>query len=143
MDCHRCSCTKAAGIGAILYINRGNQLHISGFFSAKLRNYQTTWIPCEVEALAIATSIKHFSPYIVQSNKKTCALTDSKPCVQAFEKLCRGEFSASPRMSTFLSVVSHYQATVQHVAGAAILPSDFASRNAISCEDMAGRSATS
>lgn len=57
-------------------------------------------------------------------------LTDSKPCVQAFEKMCRGEFSASPRVSTYLSTVSRFQANVRHVAGVAILPSDFASRNA-------------
>ena len=43
--------------------------------------------------------------------------------------------SASPRVSTFLSVVSPYQASVRHVSGAAILPSDFASRNAAACEN--------
>ena len=48
----------------------------------------------------------------------------------AFEKLCRVEFSASPRVTTFLSVISRYQMSIRHVAGAAILPSDFASRNA-------------
>ncbi|KAK3746301.1 hypothetical protein QZH41_004542 [Actinostola sp. cb2023] len=47
----------------------------------------------------------------------------------------RGEFSASPRVSTFLSTVSRYQASVRHVSGAAILPSDFASRNAPICDD--------
>lgn len=80
--------------------------HLSGFFSAKLRGRQVTWLPCEVEALSIAVAIEHLHPYIVQSIHKACILTDSKPCVQAFEKLCRGEFSASPRVSTFLSTVS-------------------------------------
>lgn len=128
---------RKPGVGAALYITRGEQLHISGVFSAKLRGHQSMWLPCEIEALAIATAIKHFSPYITQANKNTCVLTDSKPCVQAYRKLCRGEFSASPRVSTFLSAVSRYQATLQHVAGAAILPSDFASLNAPDCEDMA------
>ena len=100
----------------------------------QVRGSQTTWLPCEVEALSIAAAAKHFSPYLIQSVKKACILTDSKPCVQAYEKLCRGEFSASPRVSTFLSVVSRYQASVRHVSGAAILPSDFASRNAATCE---------
>ena len=108
--------------------------HVSGFFSAKLWGSQTTWLPCEVEALSTAAATKHFSPYLIQSVKKACIHTDSKPCVQAYEKLCRGEFSASPRVSTFLSVVSRYQASVRHVSGAAILPSDFASRNAATCE---------
>ncbi|CAC5365611.1 unnamed protein product [Mytilus coruscus] len=59
------------------------------------------------------------------------------PPAKAFEKLCRGEFSASPRVWTFLSTACRYQVTVRHVAGAAILPSDFASRNAPDCEDSA------
>ncbi|KAJ8369657.1 hypothetical protein SKAU_G00096850 [Synaphobranchus kaupii] len=126
---------RQPGIGATLYVSREGRLHLAGFFSAKLRGSQTTWLPCEVEALSIAAATKHFSPYIVQSGVNACVLTDSKPCVQAYEKLCRGEFSASPRVSTFLSVVSRYQASVRHVAGSAILPSDFASRNVPLCED--------
>ena len=128
---------KKPGIGATLYVTRSDKLYLAGFFSAKLRGRQVSWLPCEVEALAIAVATKHFSPYIVQSNNTACVLTDSKPCVQAFEKLCRGEFSASPRVSTFLSTVSRYQASVRHVSGSAILPSDFASRNALPCEDLA------
>ena len=38
------------GIGATLYVTRRDKLHVSGFFSAKLRGSQTTWLPCEVEA---------------------------------------------------------------------------------------------
>ena len=112
-----------------------DKLALAGFFSAKLRSHQLSWLPCEVEALAIGVAVKHFSPYIIQSKHKACMLTDSKPCVQAFEKMCRGEFSASPRVSTYLSTVSRFQANVRHVAGAAILPSDFASRNAPVCSD--------
>ena len=96
-------------------------------------NKAITWLPCEIEALSIAAAVKHFSPYIVQSSHTASILTDSKPCEQAHEKLCRGEFSVSPRVSTFLSVVSRYQATVQHLAGSANVPSDFASRNAPTC----------
>ena len=119
-----------------LYVTRGNKLHLAGFFSAKLRGSQVSWLPCEIEALSITTATKHFSPYIIQSNNNACILTDSKPCVQAFQKLCCGEFSTSPRVSTFLSVVSHFQASVRHVSGAAILPSDFSSRNTPPCQDV-------
>ena len=28
---------------------------LAGFFSAKMKKYQVTWLPCEVEALSIAT----------------------------------------------------------------------------------------
>ena len=94
------------GIGATLYVTRGDKLHVSAFFSARLRGSQITRLPCEVEALSIAAATKRFSPYLIQSVKKARILTDSKPCVQAYEKLCRGDFSASPRVSTFLSVVS-------------------------------------
>ena len=127
---------RNSGIGATLYVTRGQKLHLAGFFSAKLLGTQSTWLPCEVEALSIAFATRHFSPFLIQSQHKACILTDSKPCVQANEKLCRGEFSTSPRVSTFLSTVSRYQASVRHVAGSAILPSDFASRNAPACEDQ-------
>ncbi|XP_070546547.1 uncharacterized protein [Ptychodera flava] len=106
---------KSHGIDYSLYISCHNKLHLAGFFSAKLRGRQATWLPCEVEALCIAVSVKHFSPYIIQSHHKPCVLTDSKPCVQAYEKLCRGEFSASPRVTTFLSAASRYQASVRHL----------------------------
>lgn len=124
---------KQHGIGATMYVSRNNKLHIAGFFSAKLRDRQMTWLPCELEALGISAAVKHFSPYIIQSDKNTCILTDSKPCVQAFEKLCRGEFSASPRVSTFLSTVCRYQCSVRHIKGSSNAPSDFASRNAPMC----------
>lgn len=127
---------KQQGIGSTMYVRRNDKLLLAGFFSAKLRDRQVTWLPCEVEALSIAASIKHFSPYLIQSLQKTCLLTDSKPCVQAFEKLCRGEFSASPRVTTFLSTASRYQVSVRHIQGISNLPSDFASRNAVPCTDQ-------
>ena len=83
---------RKPGIGVTLYVTRDGKLRLAGFFSAKLRGSQTMWLPCEVEALAIAVATKHFSPYVIQSHHKACILTDSKPCVQAYEKLCRREF---------------------------------------------------
>ena len=125
------------GFGATLYITHNDKLHLAGFFSAKLRSSLLKCLPCKVDALAIAVATKHFSPYLIQSHHKACILTDSKPCVQAYEKLCRGEFSATPRVSTFLSTVSRYQASVRHVSGSTILPSDFAGQNTAPCEDEA------
>ena len=110
---------------------------LAGFFSTKLRGSQLTWLPCEVEALAIPFTTKHFSPYLIQSHHNACILTNSKPCVQVYEKLWRGEFSASPSVSTFLLAMSLYQASVGHVSGSAILMKDFASRNAAPCENEA------
>ena len=127
---------KSHGIGATMYINRAGKTILAGFFSAKLQKRQTSWLPCEIEALAITVAVRHFSPYVIQSNKTTCILTDSKPCVQAYEKLCRGEFSLIPRVSTFLTAVSRYHVSIKHIAGAANLPSDHASRNALTCPDQ-------
>ena len=123
------------GLGATLYVTRQDRLLLAGFYSSKLRKHQVTWLPCEVEALSIAAAVKHFSPFIIQSTNRACVLTDSQPCVQALQKLCRGEFSASPRVTSFLTTVSRYQVSLQHLAGAANLPSDFASRNAPDCTE--------
>ena len=127
--------SKSHGVGATLYVTRGDRTLLAGFFSAQLRKHQLGWLPCEIEALGIATAVKHFSPYITQATSTVSVLTDSKPCVQAFEKLGRGEFSASPRVTTFLTTISRYCLTVRHLAGSANLPSDFASRNAPVCTD--------
>ena len=117
---------KDPGVGATLYLTRGNgKPQLAGFFSAKLQKRQQDWIPCEIEALSIAAAVKHFSPYVIQSKLQACFLTDSRPCVQAFEKLCRSEFSTSARLATFLSVVSIFQVSVRHLLGSVNLPSDF------------------
>ena len=91
------SSIKALGLAATLYTMRQDKLFLAGHFSTKLRTHQRSWLPCELETLPIATATKHFSPYIIQSHLQACVLTDSKPCVEAAEKLCRGKFSASPR----------------------------------------------
>ena len=123
------------GLGATLHALRDDQLLLAGCFSAKTQKHQVTWLPCEIEALSIASAIKHFAPYIIQSSFPTCVLTDSKPCVQSFAKLCRGQFSSSPGVTTFLSTASRYQISLRHLAGSANLPSDCASRNAPPCDD--------
>ena len=123
------------GFGATLYVTRHDHLHLAGFYSAMLRKHQVTWLPCEVEALSIAAAVKHYSPFIIQFKRRACVLADSQPCVQAINKLCRGEFSASPRVTSFLTTVSRYQVSFQHLAGNANLPSDFADRNAPDCTE--------
>ena len=124
------------GLGATLYVTCQDRLLFAGFYSSKLCKRQVTWLLCEVEALSIAAAVKHFSPFIIQSMNRACILTDSQPCVQALQKFCRGEFSASPRLTSFLTMVSRYQVSLQHLAGAANLPSDFASCNAPDCNEL-------
>jgi len=62
----------------------------------------------------ISSSLSHWSPYIIESNHEVQVLTDSLPCVQAFNKLCRGEFSSSARISSFLSVLGRYKISLQY-----------------------------
>ncbi len=127
--------TKMSGIGATLYINRNGSFLLAGFYSAKIRQHQVKWLPCEVEALGIGAAIKHFSPYIIQSVHRTSVYTDSKPCMQAYQRLQRGEFSISPRVTTFLTAAHRHSVDIHHLAGSANVPSDFASRNAPQCEE--------
>ena len=125
---------KNNGLQAILYMTSGNSNpKLVGFFRTKLHKCQPTWMPCEIEALCIAAAIKHDSLFIVQSSKETSVFTDSKPCVRAYEKLYRGEFSTSIRMPTFLTPVSHFHVSVCHLKGDASLSSDFSCRNAAPC----------
>ena len=57
-----------AGIGATLYVSRNNQRLLSECFSMKLKSHHLHWEPCELEALAIASAVQYFSPYIRESN---------------------------------------------------------------------------
>ena len=105
------------GLGATLFTVRNTKRLVSGFYSFKLKSHQEGWLPCEFEALAISAAINHFGPYIRESKNKVQILTDSKPCVEAFNKLSKGQFSASARVSTFLTQLSSYNVVVNHLKG--------------------------
>ena len=127
--------SQPAGIGSTLYVIRDEKPKLAGFFSQQLKPQQSQgWFPCEIEGLSIAAAVKFFSAYIIQSKHRTRIVTDSKPCVEAYNKLCRGEFSSNARLSTFLATVSRHHVTITHVSGAANLPSDFGSRNPVACD---------
>ena len=103
---------KNHGIWAALFVTREGKPLLAGYFSAKLHGHQVTWL--RGRGSFHCRCSKNFNPYIFKSKHKVCILTDSKSCVQTLEKLCRGELSASPRVSTYLSCVSRYQASVKH-----------------------------
>ena len=124
---------KPGAVGATLYAVRGGKRLLAGFYNCKLPAFQSRWLPCELEGLAISAALKHFSPLIIQSNHKPHVFTDSKPCLQAAQKLQRGEFSTSARLSSFLSSVSQYQAEIFHIPGNSNLLSDYASRHPLQC----------
>ena len=127
---------KNGGIGAVLFIRRGEEMLLGGFFSARMKTHQLKWLPCEVEALAISSAVHHWSAYIRESKQQTQLLTDSRPCVQAFKKLQLGKFSHSARVSTFLSTLAQYSVSVHHISGSSNLPADYQSRSAVSCSDQ-------
>ena len=121
------------GVGSVLYLKRKKDIKLGAYFSAKLKTHQLLWYPCEIEALSIAVSVSHFSPYIRESVHPTQILTDNRPCVQAWAKMRRGEFSTSARVATFMSTLSQYNVELQHIKGSLNIPSDFLSRNPPSC----------
>ena len=124
---------RDAGIGAVMYVMRSDRMLLGGYFSAKLKPHQQKWLPCEVEALAISAAIQHWSPYIIQSMHPCQILSDSKPCIEAYGKLLRGEYSTSARIQTFLATLSRYNVSLQHISGTANIPADYLSRNPMEC----------
>ena len=108
---------------------------VSDNFSFKLKD-PSSRLPCEKEALAITAAVSHFSPYIKESDHTTQVLTDSKPCTQAWDKLRKGLFSASARVSTFLSILASSNVSLCHIKGSLNKISDYGSRNPSECDDM-------
>lgn len=124
---------RPGAIGATLYVIRDGTPELAGFFNCKLPEYQRRWLPCELEALAISTAMHHFAPFIIQSSERPQVLTDSKPCVDAANKLSRGEFSASARLSTFISAATRYNPIISHIPGSSNIISDHSSRHPLIC----------
>ena len=121
------------GLGSTLFVLRSNKLLLAGYFNAQLKVNQLLWLPCEVEALSIGSSINYFAPYLVQSKANAQLYTDNMPCVRGYKKMCRGEFSTSPRVTTFLSAASRYQINIGHISGSRIPFTDYSSRNPVEC----------
>ena len=121
------------GIGAAMYVIRNKTPMIAGYFSSSFKQHQKDWLPCESEALAINSAIVHFSPYIVDSIHQTTVMSDSLPCVMAYNKLKKGQFSASSRVSSFLSTLCRYNVHLQHLKGKENTYADYASRNVVPC----------
>ena len=122
------------GIAATLLVVRNNKLTLAGYLSGVLKKNQIRLLPCEAEALAIGVSIRHWQYYIRQSHHRARVLTDSHPCVLSYRKLQRGEFSSSPKVTTFLAIASRYAVEIMHIKGASNVFSDFASRHPIQCK---------
>ena len=123
------------GLAATLFVVRNGKNIPAEYFSFKLKGHQVGWLPCEMEALGITAAVSHFSPFIKESLHQTQVLTDSRPCVQAWGKLKKGLFSASARVSTFLSTLSAANVSLCHIKGSLNQISDYGSRHPSVCDD--------
>ena len=106
---------------------------IGGFFSVVLDKHKQSWLPCEGEACGIRLVLEHFQNQIRESDNTTIHYTDSQPCVLAWKRSCRGAFSASSRISAFLTGLSVLPIELRHKPGKDMMTSDFASRNPNKC----------
>ena len=122
-------------VGATVYVKRGGKLLVGGFYGAKLSKSQLLWFPCETEALGIKLTLNYFASYIKESRHTTKFLTDSQPCVQAFQKLGRGEFNLSSRLSSFLACLSSLNISLHHISGAENILPDYVCRNPSHCPE--------
>ena len=79
--------------------------------------------------------MKHFATYVRENAHPLQLLTDSKLCQQAYQRLCKGYFSASARVSTFLSCLISHNVQVLHIPGKSNASSDNSSRHPRECYD--------
>ena len=89
-------------------------------------------------ALTLKKGLDKLSPYIKVTGKPAIALVDSKPIVQAKQRMDDGKFSSNRRLQDLLANFSFLRVSIQHIS--AKLPSallkmiDFNSRNPVTCE---------
>ena len=106
-----------------------------GHFSCKVTKLQEKWYPCEGEALATKLVIEHFADHIRESHNVAIHHTDNQPVVQAWKRSKTGAFSASARISTFLTGISAKNVEIIHTPGKDMNTSDYNSRNPQDCDE--------
>ena len=102
---------------------------MGGHFSCRVSKHQQKWHPCEGEDLATRLVLSNFSAYIRESKNQTIHHTDNQPVVQAWKRSKTGAFSASARISAFLSGISSLSIKIIHTPGTDMKSSDYYSRN--------------
>ena len=122
------------GIGATLH--RTKDKAVVRHFSKQLSSDKKLWLPCELEALAVGAGLASFLPYFRESGCRPIIYTDSTPVVMAYNRIQKGLFSASPRVSTFLHEVINQGAIIKYLSGKNNIPADHASRNAAPCQNQ-------
>ena len=118
--------------GAPLYVRRDGKLLKVRNFGARLKT-KKRWPPCEGEAWTIKIGLENHSPWIWESGEKCEVATDNMPCVLAYRRLIRGNFSNSVRVAYYLSTIAQIPSYIVHKPGLNH-PGDFDSRNPIPCD---------
>ena len=128
-----------AGISATLWALAEDKWHVVARMSAEIQPLQNNLCPCDGEATAsyVAAKTATFSIPIKASLKKTLALVDSKPLMQAAKLLNQGKFSTSKIINNVLSSISDLNLDFQHISGklSKNCPDDFASRFPSNCSN--------
>ena len=75
-----------------------------------------------------------FMPHFRESGCRPIIYSDSTPVVMAYNKMTKGQFSASPRVATFLHEVLNSGAILKYLSGKSNAAADFNSRNAAPCK---------
>lgn len=70
--------------------------------SPRVKGSMSNWSPCELEAYAQSTALEENAHYIRESNTPPICYTDNSAVAVAAKKIARGEYSASPRLQTFI-----------------------------------------
>ena len=97
------------GLGTTLFVNLSGKRHIAQFFQLQIEGTSTQLLSMWTGGSCNSqTGAEHFVAYICESIHPLKVLSESKPCVQAYNRLHHGHFSASARVSTFLLTLSSY-----------------------------------
>ena len=131
----------SAGISATLWVKVEDNWLVVARMSAELQPQQLNLYPCDGEAIAtfVAAKAPAFRIPILASAKKTLALVDSKPLMEAAKLLKTGKFSASRIINKVLTSISELNMEFHHISGkmGKNCPDDYASRNPSKCPDSA------
>ena len=87
--------TDAATTGLGATLHRSKNKEIVRNFSKQLSEDKKLWLPCELEALAVGAGLQSFMPHFRESGCKPIIYSDSTPVVMAYNKMLKGQFSAS------------------------------------------------
>ena len=127
------------GIGHILFALKNEKRIPVRIHSVKLPEKCKKWSACEVEGLALAAGVDKEYDLIRESQHPLIIETDSKPVHEALKLINNGKFSASARMSSFLTNINRTTITSKHISGKARLNpiADLQSRNPPECHSEA------